>query len=417
MKNQIINIDCKEGLKALPDESVNCCVTSPPYFGLRDYNTSTWINGDPECQHIADKSKTKKQGNQAFNLNRPSRQETKMDGFYYKGVCGVCGALRIDNQIGLEETPEQYVQKLVEVFREVKRVLKKEGTLWLNLGDSYANASERGKLSIEKSTLKGGQKTQENSLVKRSTKHGLKPKDLIGIPWMVAFALRADGWYLRQDIIWAKPNPMPESVTDRCTKSHEYIFLLSKSKKYYYDSDAISQPVSDGTVLRYLDQINNIENQNCSDRVPGKTNGKMKAVGPGRKPRPEIDKKGGNQGKENGIPAMANEWANNHSGCFDKDGNLLGDGRVNKRSVWTVTTKPYSEAHFATFPEDLIIDCIKAGCPVDGIVLDPFGGAGTTALVARRLNRNYYLLELNADYVKIARNRLQQELGLLFENV
>lgn len=349
--NKILNENCLTGLKALPDNSVDCCVTSPPYFGLRDYGT--------------------------------------------------------DEQIGLEETPEMFVKSLTDVFSEVNRVLKPEGTLWLNLGDSYAGSGKgpAGNLTYN-----------ENGQIKQSSgkTYGLKPKDLIGIPWMVAFSLRSAGWYLRQDIIWNKPNPMPESVTDRCTKSHEYIFLMSKSPKYYYDQDAIRTPVKDSTVQRMMQQI---EDQKGSERVPGKTNGNMKAVGPGRISRNGVDNKGGNQGSTTGIKAYSHRGTGDktltgHSGNFDSDGNLIGDGMANKKSVWSVTTKPFSEAHFATFPEKLIVDCIKAGCPENGIVLDPFMGAGTTALVARKLNRNYLGFELNPDYIKIANKRLYAELGM-----
>lgn len=350
--NKIYNADCLTFLKQMSDNFIDCCVTSPPYYGLRDY-----------------------------------------------GVTG---------QIGLEETPDQYVQKLVEIFREVKRVLKSEGTLWLNLGDSYNGSNQSGGIGIVNNKKYHDTKDVKQIGTKRIK--GLKPKDLIGIPWMVAFALRADGWYLRQDIIWSKPNPMPESVTDRCTKAHEYIFLLSKSQRYFYDADAIKQPVADATVLRLSQQI---EDQKGSDRIPGKTNGNMKAVGPGRKPRPD-DNRGGNQGTGRGIPAMAidGNGVNGHSGYFDSCGNLIGDGMANKKSVWTVCTMPFSEAHFATFPEKLIVDCIKAGCPENGIVLDPFMGAGTTGLVARKLNRNYVGIELNAEYAKIAEKRIFNEIGL-----
>lgn len=361
MINEIKNIDCLQGLKELPDCSVNCCVTSPPYYGLRDYGH--------------------------------------------------------DGQIGLEETPELYVQKMTEVFREVRRVLKDDGTLWLNLGDSYSSHKDCKSIGQTLAAGTSREHAHEMDLGKsrvRDSKmlksQGYKNKDLIGIPWMVAFALRADGWYLRQDIIWHKPNPMPESVTDRCTKSHEYIFLLSKSARYYYDADAIKQPVVDATVLRLAQYI---EKQKGSDRVPGKTNGNMKAVGPGRKPRPDDDR-GGNQGSGRRIPAMAidGKGVNGHSGYFDSCGNLIGEGMANKKSVWTVPTMPFSEAHFATFPERLIVDMIKAGCPEGGTVLDPFMGAGTTAVVARKLNRNYTGFELNPDYIKIAGKRLYQELGM-----
>lgn len=355
--NQIILQDCISGLKELPENSIDCCVTSPPYFGLRDYGT--------------------------------------------------------DEQIGLEETPEAFVSKLVEVFTEVRRILKPEGTLWLNLGDSYSGSGKGiGDTTGDKWKQGTNKGSRKGNFIKVNT--GLKNKDLIGIPWMVAFALRSSGWYLRQDIIWNKPNPMPESVTDRCTKAHEYIFLLSKSAKYYYDYEAIKTPVKDSTVQRMMQQI---EDQKGSDRVPGKSNGRMKAVGPGRTPRPGVDTRGGNQGSAAGIKAYAHRGAGDkkltgHSGNFDAEGNLIGDGMANKKSVWTVTTKPFKEAHFATYPQELIYDCIKAGCPEGGIVLDPFMGAGTTAVVAKKLNRNYIGFELNPEYKEIAEKRLFNEIGM-----
>jgi DNA modification methylase len=328
--NTIINSDCIEGLKTLPDESIDCCVTSPPYFGLRDYGH--------------------------------------------------------EGQIGLEETPEAFVAKMVEVFTEVKRVLKKEGTLWLNLGDSYSGGHGG---NLTNSPLQKG--NGAGMMEPRKAVKGMKPKDLIGIPWMVAFALRSSGWYLRQDIIWHKPNPMPESVTDRCTKAHEYIFLLSKSQKYFYDHEAIKQPIADASIARLAQDI---ENQKGSDRVPGKTNGAMKAVG-----YKNLENKG-----------LTNHTM--HEKRLEGEEYRSADGKANKRSVWTVTTKPFSEAHFATFPEDLIVDCIKAGCPENGIVLDPFSGAGTTALVASKLNRDFIGFELNPEYIEITKKRLQNELGM-----
>lgn len=318
--NQIYNMDCIEGLKHLDNESVYCCVTSPPYWGLRDY-----------------------------------------------GVPG---------QIGLEKTPEEYVAKMVEVFGEVKRVLRKDGTLWLNLGDSYCGTSNKGEYKDPK-YLDGrnGQKVALNNKIK-----GLKAKDLVGIPWRVAFALQADGWWLRSDIIWHKPNPMPESVTDRCTKSHEYIFLFSKSPQYYFDAESIAEPVAKSTVKRLSQDI---DSQAGSDRVPGKTNGNMKAKAP---------RYGGKKYTEN--TAVFNRT---------KSGNAYDFRPMrNKRSVWTVSTQPFSEAHFATFPPKLIEPCILAGCPVGGVVIDPFMGSGTTAMVATQLQRNYIGFELNPDYIKIA---------------
>jgi DNA modification methylase len=280
-------------------------------------------------------------------------------------------------------------QKMVEVFTEVKRVLKKEGTLWLNLGDSYARNPQTESDPVKNSgfhTKNGTALTASAARNQRPIPVGLKAKDLIGIPWMVAFALRSSGWYLRQDIIWHKPNPMPESVTDRCTKSHEYIFLLSKSQKYYYDHEAIKV---DG--LNPADDIRRKEKQ----RECNKSNPTAIKNGIRRKPTAEQES------------AFMGNVPTNLYRCGDSE-----DGKANKRSVWTVTTKPFSDAHFATFPEDLIVDCIKAGCPENGLVLDPFMGAGTTALVASKLNRNFIGFELNADYIEIAKKRLQNELGM-----
>ena len=308
--NKIIQGNCINVLKDIPEKSVRCCVTSPPYFGLRDYGHA--------------------------------------------------------EQIGLEETPEEFIKALVLVFDEVKRVLTDDGTLWLNIGDSYC-ASKTGSSDQSSSTLQGGKKTQIEA-AKRPNKikiEGIKTKDLIGIPWMLAFALRANGWYLRQDIIWHKPNPMPESVTDRCTKCHEYIFLLSKSKMYYYDYEAIKEPLSD------------IERTNFQSGS-----------------------------RSNGVNKDRND---NDLSKRSKD--VVYENR-NKRSVWTINTKPYSGAHFATFPPELIVDCIKAGSADGDTILDPFSGAGTTAMVAAKLNRNYIAIELNEKYVDIANRRLDKELGM-----
>lgn len=327
--NKIINKDCIEGMKELPDNSVDCCVTSPPYYGLRDY------------------------GN--------------------------------DGQIGLEETPELYVAKMVEVFEQVNRVLKVDGTLWLNLGDSYSSQGGGQVVNSINDSRIGGSDTQNKGASRRPT-NGMKPKDLIGIPWMVAFALRSTGWYLRQDIIWHKPNPMPESVTDRCTKAHEYIFLLSKSQRYYYDHEAIKVEAKnpEDDVRRYAAQTWN--NKNSPDKLRN-----------GIRPRPTAEQE----------KAFLGNAPTNLYRCGDAE-----DGKANKRSVWAVTTKPYKESHFATFPQDLIVDMIKAGCPVNGVVLDPFMGAGTTAVVAKKLDRKYIGFELNPDYIDIANKRLYSEIGM-----
>ena len=267
----------------------------------------------------------------------------------------------IPAEIGLEPTPDEFVNELVNVFREVKRVLRDDGTLWLNLGDSYASYRD-GKATPD--TTRGNSEgtlvpkgSAKNRMASTFAGTPIKHKDLIGIPWRVAFALQADGWYLRQDIIWHKPNPMPESVTDRCTKAHEYIFLLSKSPKYYFDHEAIKEPA---------------QNWGTRDRSNFR----------GGTDDPKL--------KQHGLTGK--EWEENPT--------------RNKRSVWTVTTKPFKGSHFAVFPQDLIKPCILAGCPVDGTVLDPFGGAGTTGLVAKNHNRNAILIELNPEYIEIADKRI-----------
>lgn len=276
--NEILNKPIQgnnlDKLKLIPDNSVDCCVTSPSYFGLRDYGTARWEGGDPACNHKPS-STPNERGIKSSTLGGGKKHTGhKQEG--YKGTCGRCGAIRIDDQVGLEQTPEEYVQKLVLIFNEVRRILKPTGTLWLNLGDSYAGAG--GASGHTEQTKNLGAKTANYGAVKSGGKtYGLKPKDLIGIPWMVAFALRDSGWYLRSNICWFKKNPMPESVQDRPTKAHEDIFLLSKSKHYYYDAEAIRTPPTEATIQRMSQQI---ENQKGSDRAVGKTNGPMKAVGP-----------------------------------------------------------------------------------------------------------------------------------------
>ncbi len=289
MAISIIQGDAMAVLRGLPDASVNCCITSPPYWGLRDY-----------------------------------------------GMAG---------QIGMEKTPDEFVANLVAVFSEVRRVLTHDGTCWVNLGDSYANDGKWGGSTGGKHVTA----LHDTSIGRGKRNTGLKPKDLVGIPWRVAFALQADGWYLRQDIIWHKPNPMPESVKDRCTKAHEYVFMLTKSASYYFDSEAMSEPCVKGaagskTATHQLDRTSTV------DRV-------------------ETEMR-------------------------------------NRRSVWTMATRPCREAHFATFPIDLPRLCMQAGCPVGGIVLDPFAGAGTTALACVETGRNFQGIELRRDYIGIANGRI-----------
>ncbi|MBA4993239.1 site-specific DNA-methyltransferase [Pseudomonas aeruginosa] len=318
--------DCLHELQTLPDESVHCCITSPPYFGLRDYG--------------------------------------------------------VDGQIGLEQTPAEFVARLVEVFREVRRVLRDDGTLWVNMGDSYAGGGGGNYSKSVKQTGHGEHITNVRNRGGWLDSAGVKAKDLMGIPWRLAFALQDDGWYLRQDIIWHKPNPMPESVRDRCTKAHEYLFLLTKSPRYYFDQDAILEPCSPNTHAR-LSQA--VQDQIGSARANGgvRSDRPMKAVG--RK----FDPAKGNKNNASFDAAMA----------------IMPEKR-NKRSVWTVPTAGFKGAHFATFPPDLIRPCVLSGAPRGGLVLDPFGGAGTTALVAMQEGRRSVLLELNPEYASIARHRL-----------
>lgn len=326
MSVRILHGDCRDVLKTLPDSSVHCCVTSPPYFGLRDYGMAA--------------------------------------------------------QIGLEATPVEFVEQMVLVFREVRRVLRDDGTLWLNIGDSYAANRGSGASGI-------GAKQATNAganLGKLVVPDGLKPKDLIGIPWRVAFALQADGWYLRQDIIWSKPNPMPESVIDRCTKAHEYVFLLSKSARYFYDQDAIKEPAT------YCGLTGQDES---GFKDPQAFNGK----------HAKADKQRGHSRSHAGFNERWDAMSKEEQGA----------GLRNKRSVWSIATRPFSGAHFATMAPELAETCIKAGCPVGGVVLDPFGGAGTTGLVSDQLQRDALLIELNADYLEISKKRITGDAPLFAE--
>lgn len=353
--NKIEFGDCRETMRRWKEQGVKAqtCVTSPPYYGLRDYGTAKWDGGDAMCDHAVRvdpkiESSTLSGGKATIGHQR--------EGF--KKVCLRCGALRIDDQLGLEETPEQYITAMVEVFRCVWDVLEDDGTLWLNIGDSYAG-SGKGQWKDGEHDPKKAKTNGMKMAIQKPLDIGCKPKDLIGIPWMLAFALRADGWYLRQDIIWHKPNPMPESVQDRCTKAHEYIFLMSKSQKYYYDIEPIREPIKDS----------------CDATI-----------------RAEARTRAGPVDIGNGAEMVERK--------YDE---VKG---ANKRSVWTVTTKPYSGAHFATFPPDLITPCILAGAPAGGVVLDPFMGSGTTAAVAVLNGRNYLGCELNPVYKELQDARI-----------
>ena len=473
---RIINADVVEGLKQLPDESVHCVVTSPPYYALRDYATGKWEGGDPDCKHsIVPMFATKSKKN--------GHDENADDYFRHIGHCAKCGAVRKDRQVGLEETPEQYVQKMVEICREVRRVLRKDGTFWLNIGDTYATNSF-GNANDSSGTLgytdrqKQGVNISHNS---RTVPEGYKAKDLMGIPWRVAFALQADGWWLRQDIIWHKPNPMPESVTDRCTKCHEYIFLLTKSPQYYYDADAIRDPVKeedmrkaintarklgyDGS-MSYEEWYNTV--REGKDWVNKKESGDALTFGQATRGKKE---------KKSIVHPMG----------------------ANKRDVWTISVRTFKDAHFATYPPELVRPCVLAGTSEKGCcskcgapyqrmhlrtgedgtqvkvkaqthvakneqgkaikgannpfgdqprvrtgvgkkpivhketigwepscncnaevvpctVMDIFGGSGTTAMVANRLGRDAILIELSPEYCELAEKRIHNS-DPLFVNI
>ena len=345
MSVRILQGDCRDVLATLPSASVNCCITSPPYFGLRDYG--------------------------------------------------------VDGQIGLEATPDAFVAELVAVFREVRRALRDDGTLWLNLGDSYAGSwGARGRgdgTNAPRADLEGKHGTAAPN------RHGFAPwgvknKDLMLMPARVALALQADGWYLRQDIIWSKPNPMPESVTDRCTKAHEYVFLLSKSPRYYFDADAIAEPSigrSPGNIKPQKGEIAYAEGDEKMRTRAGLT----AYAGRHRSQRDSFKRENSKRAEVFPGQSMGTHRPDREESAYPLD-------TRNKRSVWTIAPAPFKEAHFATFPPALVEPCILAGCPIDGMVLDPFGGAGTTGLVADRLQRNAILIELNPEYSTIARNRI-----------
>lgn len=368
-------------LKELPDNIIQTCVTSPPYWALRDYGTATWEGGDSSCPH---QRTTKISKDTATGHKAMFKKGQVVGDAIYKSVCNKCGARRIDDQLGLESTPEQYVKNMVLIFREVWRVLKNDGTLWLNLGDSYCGTGNKGDWTDPKhKDGRNGQVVAINNKIK-----GLKQKDLIGIPWRTAFALQSDGWYLRSDIIWAKPNPMPESVTDRPTKSHEYIFLMSKTKQYYYDAESIKEKAE--SIKEKALRVPSGWDASTGEGGHNKLIGRYKYK----------DKKNYGGGGTSFV---------GHSGNKKADGSLISGGRRNKRDVWNVSTHAYKDAHFATFPPKLIEPCILAGTPEEGIVLDPFAGAGTVAFVSKNHSRKSISIDLNAEYLQMQKKRLEQE--------
>ena len=465
--NKIYLGDNIETLKSLPDASVDCCITSPPYYGLRDYGTGTWVGGDPDCPHYV----TRK--HDSTSTGHKSMAESAgalgaVGGEIYKSVCPKCGAVREDKQVGLEESPEEYIDRLVTIFREVKRVLKDEGTLWVNIGDSYNGYKGNANGEYFDSPYVGGHGFHPS----REGGYGLecknlKPKDLIGIPWMLAFALRKDGWYLRQDILWAKPNPMPESVKDRCTKSHEYIFLLSKSPKYYFDyksiqEEAETKPHRRETWSPNVDIYDNskytdAEQESSVRQGMNKTRGEhilqLRKNLPTQAEFVEFMRQHTNVNALSDIMATPRttieHWFRSDNSGFsypsidewevvsaivDDDSDEFhyidskmteisyetdaidknSEGTRNKRDVWSVRPAHYKEAHFATFPEELVAPMVLAGCPKGGVVLDPFMGSGTTAVVAKNNGRNYIGCELNEEYVKMAENRISRQQIRLF---
>ncbi len=438
--NHIYQGDVLKVLKTLPDECVDCCITSPPYYGLRDYSTGKWIGGDPNCEHWTPDNDIKN----ASDVQRGNFGSLRKE----KHICRRCGAVREDLQIGLEQTPEEYVAKLVEVFKEVKRVLKKEGTFWLNIGDTYFGGGGGNQYSQENQGITAqqfranGEKEKSAGIsygFRNQKRPDIKKGDMIGIPWMLAFALRRDGWFLRQDIIWHKKNCMPESVTNRCTKSHEYIFLFAKSSKYFYDNEAIKEPVAQSSIMRCNRVIANNEHFDPT-------------------------KHKNYEGIQNPMDIL-----------IRTSQSVLKNMTRNKRDVWSISPHPFKGNHFATFPENLITPMILAGtskkgvCSICGlpftritkqriikkgaglkhlvgesakatgnrydvpynilqtetqkwiptckcesptpkpaVVLDCFMGAGTTGAVAKKLGRNYIGIDLNPEYIKIANERISK---------
>ncbi len=464
MMNELWDIktgDCREILETLPEKSVQCVVTSPPYWGQRDYGTTEFTGGDPDCDHIAPVNRTAAGFNERYHGKKFATDKQGETPGAYVGQCGKCGSEQINAGIGLELNVSEWVESMVQVFRGVRRVLRDDGTVWLNLGDKYTGSGPGGGGWNDPGRAIGNRGFSDRS---GSRTPGYKPKDLIGLPWRVAFALQDDGWYLRRDIIWHKPNPMPESVTDRPATAHEYIFLLTKKPKYFYDQDAVTQDVSPGTHARISQDL---ENQIGSERAHGgggkKSNGNMKAVF--RSPKTVANPK-------------ADRIKNNSSFA---DATAMPVTQRNLRSVWKIPTQAFGGPHYATYPEKLVEPCIKAGTseagecpecgkpwrrqtevdyvnkggrtsngprseerkhlpygspgfakrlekqtsttgwrstcnhedgPVPQTILDPFSGAGTTGLVAVKHGRQYIGIELNPEYAEMSRKRIVAGVGV-----
>lgn len=403
MNAEILTGDVLAKLAGLPSNFVDCVVTSPPYFGLRDYNNppSVW-GGETDCRHEWGATVP---GSSRGGSGTPNGRNGTGEGYGRDSArgefCLRCGAWR--GCFGLEPTPALFVENAVRIFREVRRVLKPSGTCWLNLGDSYFGDSPTRKKGSEafseswdpsQTASRGGKRRSAASV------DGLRAKCLCMMPARVAIALMEDGWYLRSEVIWAKPNPMPESVRDRPTRAHEQVFLLTKSPKYWYDADAIAEPVTPSTVER-LSQPN-YEQQEGSDRANAgaKTNGNMKAV---------VKKQDGHGRRHAGFNER---YFGQNKRYIDQDGDVFNTR--NARTVWTIATAPFSEAHFATFPPEIPKRCILAGCPEGGTVLDPFAGSGTTLMVAVQLGRKALGFEINPAYAEMAERRIASVTPSLF---
>ena len=380
--------DCREKLKELPNNFFHTVITSPPYWGLRDYGTGKWTGGNPNCSHIAGKSRN--DADREFGTKETLTVQ-------YRDVCKDCGAVRQDNQIGMEPSPEEYVRKIVRTFQEVKRVLRPDGTLWLNLGDSYSSG---GRTSTTNQSVRGD---KDYGVTRPPVSSSIKPKDLVGIPWRVALALQEDGWYLRQDIIWHKPNPMPESVKDRCTKAHEYIFLLSKSEKYYYDSHAIKEKSVDCLSNKRSVWTVPVKPYNEAHFAVFPTNLIEPAILAGCPPKICLECGTPYEREMVTVEVPDRETRDNMVGVIPKRDKT---SRMNSKDM-----KPLIQED-----RGFTKNCSCSGSQTSaGRVLDPFGGSGTTALVADRNGRDATIIELNEKYVDIAETRLGGETPLFTE--
>ncbi len=353
--NEILVGDALEKLKELPSESVNMCVTSPPYFGLRDYGTAKWVGGDQNCNHKSAKEKSRYDYVVNSKKQIVKRGKSGTDAPRWKNICPDCGAIRVDNQIGLEDTPGAYIERLVGVFDEVKRVLRKDGSLWVNIGDSY-NSHSTGNGNV--GGIEGKRKNKEDNLAMNFKRPKVKDKSLIGIPFRFALKMLEHGWILRNTIIWHKLNCMPSSASDRFTVDFEYLFFFVKNKKYYFKQ-----------------QFEPIAESSLKDK--------------------RLDK-----GREEHV-------GKSERGIYGMNATVIKSKGRNKRTVWTITTKPFKGSHFAVYPENLIWTPIDAGCPEKGVILDPFFGSGTTGVVALKQGKKFIGIELNPNYVKLAKERLK----------